>query len=357
VAAALVVASLSQASAAPPPDSAMTLLCAALSAPATVSYAGVVEAVRIGREFSEASVYRVEHRAPDLTRRSYTAPPPLDGESIVTRGDTDYVIDPKRRHVTETPNDSPEDRNSFARDADLLRANYRAVARDSDAFDGRSTLMVTAIDRFTNRPLLMVRIDRETKLVLDRQEFDANGSLRSESHFDVVRVTTAPLADFVVPDDFTLSKAVESNRSTDIMRVAHDAGFDARAPRQLAEGFSPLEADSGAVGSARNLHILYSDGVRAISLFESASTTAPEMAPFHPEAVIVGKRTGEYAVDGATALLSWSDGARCYTLVGEITLPELQRLAASVTPPLAKEKGTRRPTLGVPLRTSSVFRF
>jgi hypothetical protein len=81
------------------------------------------------------------------------------------------------------------------------------------------------------------------------------------------------------------------------------------------------------------------------------------MAPFHPEAVIVGKRTGEYAVDGATALLSWSDGARCYTLVGEITLPELQRLAASVTPPLAKEKGTRRPTLGVPLRTSSVFRF
>ena len=310
----------------------MTLLCDSLGAPATVSYTGVVEAIRMSREYSEASVYRIEHRAPDLTRRAYTAPPALDGESIVTRDGINYAIDPKRRRVVETPNDSPETREAFARDAALIRANYRAELRDGDTFDGRSTLSITAVDRFSNRPLLRLRIDRDTKLVLDRQELDVNGSLRSEQHFDLVRFANVPASDFDVPSDYTLTKAPETNRSSDVARVARDAGFDARAPRELAEGFVPLEADGGAISGVRDLHVLYSDGVRAISLFESASNSAPEMGPFHPQPVLVAGRSGEYAVDGATALLSWSDGTRCYTLVGEITLPELKILAISLSP-------------------------
>lgn len=331
-AAAIICCSLSQASAASTSDTAMTLLCDALAAPATVSYTGVVEAIRMSREYSEASVYRIEHRAPDLTRRTYTAPPALEGEAIVTRGGVNYAIDPKRHHVGESPNDSPENREAFGRDAALIRANYRAEVRDGDTFDGRPTISVTAIDRFTDRPLLRLRIDRDTKLVLDRQELDGNGSLRSESHFDLVRFTNVPASDFEIPSDYTLTKAPEMNRSSDVARVARQAGFEARAPRQLAEGFVPLEADGGAISGVRDLHVLYSDGVRAISLFESASNSAPEMGPFHPQPVSVAGRSGEYAVDGATALLSWSDGTRCYTLVGEIALPELQRLAVSLTP-------------------------
>ncbi len=265
----------------------MNLLCEALAAPATVSYTGVVEAIRMSREFSEASVYRIEHRAPDLTRRTYTAPPALDGESIVTRATINYAIDPKRRRVGETPNDSPGSRDAFARDAALIRTNYRAVERDGDSFDGRPTLSITAVDRFTNRPLLVLRIDRDTKLVLDRQELDVNGSLRSESHFDVVRFTNVPASDFDIPSNYTLSKATPKNRSSDVARVTREAGFDARAPRQLAEGFVPLEADGGAVSGVRDLHVLYSDGVRAISLFESASNSPPEMGPFHPQPVLV----------------------------------------------------------------------
>lgn len=310
----------------------MTLLCDALSAPATVSYTGVVEAIRMSREYSEASVYRIEHRAPDLTRRIYTAPPALDGESIVTRGATNYAIDPKRHRVGETPNDSPENREAFARDAALIRANYRAEVHDGDSFDGRATLTITAVDRFTDRPLLRLRIDRNTKLVLDRQELDVNGSLRSESHFDLVRFTTVPTSDFSIPSDYTLTKAPEANRSTDIARVARGAGFDARAPRELAEGFVPLEADGSAISGVRDLHVLYSDGVRAISLFESASSSAPEMGPFHPQPVVVAGHPAEYALDGTTALLSWSDGTRCFTLVGEITLPELKLIAVSLSP-------------------------
>jgi outer membrane lipoprotein-sorting protein len=330
--AALICCSLSQASAASEPDTAMRLLCDALAAPSTVSYTGVVEAIRMSREYSEASVYRIEHRAPDLTRRIYTAPPALEGESIVTRGEINYAIDPKRRRVGETPNDSPENRAAFARDAALIRSNYRAIVRDGDTFDGRPTLSITAIDRFTDRPLLLLRIDRDTKLVLDRQELDGNGSLRSESHFDLVRFSNVPASDFEIPSEFTLTKAPDTNRSRDVARVAREAGFDARAPRELAEGFVPLEADGAAISGVRDLHVLYSDGVRAISLFESASNSAPEMGPFHPQPVLVAGRSGEYAVDGATALLSWSDGTRCYTLVGEITLPELKLLALSLSP-------------------------
>jgi outer membrane lipoprotein-sorting protein len=331
-AAGLVCFSLSQASASPDPEAAMTLLCDALAAPATVSYTGVVEAIRMSSEYSEASVYRIEHRAPDLTRRTYTAPPALEGESIVTNGGINYAIDPKHHRVAETPNDSPESREAFARDAQLIRANYRAVVRDGDTFDGRPTLNIVATDRFVDRPLLVLRIDRATKLVLDRQELDVSGSLRSESHFDLVRFSNVPASDFEIPSDYAVTKTPEANRSSDVARVAREAGFDARAPRELADGFVPLEADGGAISGIRDLHVMYSDGVRALSLFESATNSAPEMGPFHPQAVTVDGRSAEYAVDGATALLSWSDGTRCYTLVGEIALPELQRLAGSLEP-------------------------
>ncbi len=50
------------------------LLFEASSAPSTVSYTGTVVVVRIGSRSAEASVYRIEHRAPDQTRRVYSAP-------------------------------------------------------------------------------------------------------------------------------------------------------------------------------------------------------------------------------------------------------------------------------------------
>src|SRR5947209_19403998 len=57
---------------APPSDSeAMQDLSDAIAAPDKESYVGLVQTVEYGSSHSNASVYRIEHRAPVLTRRWY----------------------------------------------------------------------------------------------------------------------------------------------------------------------------------------------------------------------------------------------------------------------------------------------
>jgi hypothetical protein len=46
----------------------------------------------------------------------------------------------------------------------------------------------------------------------------------------------------------------------------------------------------------------------------------------------VGAYEAEYAEDGSTALLAWSDGSLHYTLVGEVGQVDLPHLAAAMTP-------------------------
>src|SRR5581483_8143867 len=90
--------SLALASAAPSDEPADGLVFDAMTAPASVSYAGTVQVVSIGNQASQAWVYRIEHRAPDLTERTYLSPPRMHGDEILTRaGQSDFVDVHKHR--------------------------------------------------------------------------------------------------------------------------------------------------------------------------------------------------------------------------------------------------------------------
>src|SRR5579863_7747853 len=81
------------------------LLFAAIVAPANVSYAGIVQVVRIGSRAAEADVYRIEHRAPDLTRRDYEAPAALAGDTVVSKGRLLFSLDTPRHRIVEARNE------------------------------------------------------------------------------------------------------------------------------------------------------------------------------------------------------------------------------------------------------------
>jgi outer membrane lipoprotein-sorting protein len=333
VALALLSVSVAQAGADSGNDPALALLSQALAAPSTVSYSGVVQCVRFGNRAAEASVYRIEHRAPNLTRRTYTAPAAYSGDSEITQGGVKYAIDPTRHRVVETRSDATEDRLAMDDNAALIRENYRAVEQGVQAFDGRRTVGVSLINRYSGRRTMFVRIDVERKLVLDKQEYSDDGSLISEIRFESVTYSTLPAADFAVPKTYGVVKAArldESSRDAD--RIVRDAGFGARKPRTLPEGFSPLDGALIEMGGARTVHLLYSDGVRTLSLFESATPVAPNIAPFHPQSVSLGGRSAQYGEDGSVDLLTWTDGRLYYTLVGELGITELASIARKITP-------------------------
>ncbi|HVR46732.1 MAG TPA: DUF4367 domain-containing protein [Candidatus Binatia bacterium] len=331
---AMLTGSVSLAAAGPVPAAPETMLFAAIAAPSSVSYTGVVEVVRFGSHAAEASVYSIEHRAPDLTLRVYSAPSALSGDSVISKGDLSFSVDARRHRIVETRNAALDDRIAINDNYALLRANYQIVRKDDETFDGRSVVAIVLINKYNRRTAMLVRVDRETKLVLDKQEFALNGSLVGEVRFQSVRYTAAvATADFALPKQYQLVQGPtfgEPPQSPD--SAVRSAGFAAREPRTLPEGFAPIEGTLVELKGVRTVHLLYSDGIRTISLFENASASTLDMTGLQTERTQVGGRTAQYAEDGAMALLAWSDTTLHYALVGELGLSELQKIAASIAP-------------------------
>jgi negative regulator of sigma E activity len=321
---------LALADAKPAPETLDALLVAAMNAPATVSYTGTVEVVHFGGRTAEATVYRVEHLAGTLTRRVYVAPSSVSGDAIVLRGDSIFSIDSKHRRIVESRGDTED---SMALDDALLRRNYRAERTGAEEFAGRPVIDLTLVNRYSGRPTLIARIDALTKLVLERKEFAADGALLSEMRFEEIRYPASiPAADFALPQAYDIVHGTTSAESFDRPeRIVADAGFAAWEPLALPDGFSPVKAALMSLHGMRTVHLFYSDGLRTVSLFESANESTLEAARFSPQWLEIAGRRAEYAEDGGTALLSWSDGRVHYTLVGDAGLVDLRVMAAAIT--------------------------
>lgn len=327
--------SLAFAAARPAPDPFEAMLVAAMTSSANVSYTGTVEMLRIGTHSAEATIYRVEHRAPDFTRREYTAPSALYGDSVISKGQLIFSIDPKRRRIVERRSEPDGDSAALGADYALLRRNYRVTSTGSETFDGRRTIDVALINDHSGKRTMLLRIDTATKVVLDRQEFAANGALVSEVRFESIRyVAELPPGDFALPAGYALVRGATFGEPFERPeRVVPNAGFAAREPRMLADGFTPVDATLVEFHGIRTLHLLYSDGLRTLSLFENAQASTLDAARLRPQTVLVGRERALYAEDGPSALLAWSDGSLHYTLVCDTGLVDLRRIAESMKKP------------------------
>lgn len=313
-------------------ESPDALVYDAMAAPATVSYTGVAEIVRIGDDGSEASVYRIEHRAPNQTVRKYTSPPALAGDYVVSRGIESFSVDVNRHRVVRAANNNVNDQIAVDNNYLLLRQNYRAVTRSEESLDGRDVVDVALVNNFTHRTIVLVRIDKITKVVLDKQQFSSDGSLVSEMRFEEIRYDgTVPAADFALPKAYPVVAGRSFDaQSDDPHAAASAAGFTAREPKFLPDGFSPLAGRVDVMHGVRTLHVLYSDGLRTVSLFENNGGAAVNMARMHAQATTVAGHDATYAQRGPTTLLAWRDGDLHYALVGELRLDELERIASSI---------------------------
>jgi hypothetical protein len=330
---ALLACSVTPAGAGSGSDDDLQLLSQVLAAPAAVSYSGIVEVTRMGNGSAVSSVYRIEHRAPDLTRRTYSSPPRFFGDSEIVKGNLEFSIDAKNHRIVATRSQPALMAGPALHDREaLIRANYRTVWRGSGTFGGRPTIDALLINKHTNRPALFVRVDRETKIVLDKQEFAPSGATIGETRLDQVRYARISPAVFDLPKGYAIVQPQRVNGSSnDPDLVVRNAGFAARKPA-LPDGFAPIDGDLVELRGIRTVELLYSDGIRTVSLFETATAVTPDMAPFHPDSLNVGGRPAQYAEDGTVALLTWNDGTLYYTLVGQLGKAELQHIARAITP-------------------------
>jgi hypothetical protein len=69
-----------------------------------------------------------------------------------------------------------------------------------------------------------------------------------------------------------------------------------------------------------------------VSLFQNQSAAAVDFSHYKVNDTKIENHDAEYVEDGPTTLVAWSEAGLHFTLVGELTLPELEKIAASVVP-------------------------
>lgn len=316
-------------------ENANGLLRAGIDAPNSVSYVGRVQNVEFGQSRADATIFRIEHKSPDLTRRWYVAPQSLYGDSIISRGDTSYNVDIKHSRIIVSKDDAIDDQVAMDDNFSLLSHNYTSVIGPDEMIAGRRAISVLLVNKYTGQTVMRVWLDSTTRLVLQKERYANNGSITYQMRFDQIRYTNAmPGAIFDVPGNgFARVRGADHGAvSNDIGNVVRMAGFHARFPQHVPNGFTPVGGVVADVKGVRTLHLLYSDGVRTISLFENARDSAVDMGTYRVHTADVHGNEARYVNEGPTTLLAWSQSGLHLALVGELSRDELLKIAGSIAP-------------------------
>jgi negative regulator of sigma E activity len=332
----------------PPPLDPTALLRASVDAPKTVSYVGQFETVRFSSSHAVATIVKVEHRSPEETRRWYVAPDALYGDYVIQRGTAVYEFDTKHDKVTVTHNPLLDDQVATADNFDRVLENYRAIDDGPGMIAEHPTDSVELVNKYTGERAIRVWLDAKTHLVLKKEAYHGNGAVASQTLFDDLRYTTSiPEAVFstALPAGFSEQNGTElSMPSTDMDRTIKDAGFKPYTPKDLPQGFvltsSAVDtvarpgtgSTSGSGGGVRTLHLLYSDGLRSISLFENSTGASADFGNLHPKTIRFSDHDASYVEEGPTTLITWNEHGLHFAMVGDLLLPELVAIGKSVVP-------------------------
>lgn len=314
---------------------ARPLIVAAAAAPKHVSFVGQMSSIRSGTTRATAVVSKIEHRAPDETRRTYLAPQVLYGQFVISRGAMSWNVDPATKRVVVSENRAAVDPVAVVDDIALLDSNYRAVRSTSDDVANRKTDVVDLVSRYTGERAMRLWLDTQTHVVLAKEAYHSDGSLAWRTRFDDIRYTNGiPDAIFTasVPAGYQKVRGRSYKEPQMAPGAIPDAGFRPITPKYLPEGFSLVGSEVAAVKNVRNLHLIYSDGVRTLSLFENATDRVADFGALKPQATSFENHEAQYVRDGPTLLLAWREQGLAFTLVGDLDLKELVRIGISVIP-------------------------
>jgi hypothetical protein len=182
-------------------------------------------------------------------------------------------------------------------------AKYRTTTPvDGPAVAGRPTKVVEVLAG--GALLERIFLDRETNLLLERDQYDRAGAVVRRLAFE--SLTIGSVGKPPPPPRSPAHHAPEQVRPDELSSPA-------TAPETLADGYQRL----GVYRSGSVLQVLYSDGVYDLSLFEQEGRLRRSDLPGKGERVSVKGATGwRYPWPGGQ-LVMWSAGGRVFTAVSD----------------------------------------
>lgn len=314
---------------------ARPLLVAAVAAPKHVSFVGQMISVRSGQTRAFAVLLKIEHRAPEQTRRTYLTPHSLYGQFVISRGAMSWDFDPQRKRVVISENKAAVDPVAVVDDIALVDSNYRAVRTASGSVANRKVDVVDLVSRYTGERVMRLWIDAQTHVVLGKEAYHNDGSPSWSTRYEDIRFTEdipASIFASTVPSGFATVHGRSYPEPRALPSAVPDAGFKPVTPKYLPDGFTLTGADVSQIKGIRNLHLIYSDGIRTLSLFENATDRAIDFGGLRPQTLTFEDHQAQYVRDGPTLLFAWREQGLAFALVGDLDLKELVQIATSVVP-------------------------
>ncbi len=294
---------------------------------------------------------KISHAAPDLTRLEFLEPHAKQGQVVVTQGKEPWRLD--------QPDSQPVHFKRFGsyremeiRNMKLLLQNYNVQHLGSEQIAKRMADVIQICSRARPQIVRKIWVDKASRLPLKSEETSGNGTSECNKRFyyeQIQFVQSLPMNLFSVSVAQGSRSALPQTRreSITLEEAKRRAPFAIALPQHLPQGFllqqihwvgrgtpfskEAVSPESGGEGPPSGfLHFHYSDGLRAISLFEEGSESflSPAMA-------MLEKRMGNidrvYRLrDGTLNILHRHRGGTHATLVGELSYDDLIRMISSL---------------------------
>lgn len=308
----------------------------AVEADDSTSYSGTLTSVVYEGDHAASTVARIEHKAPNSWRIWYVAPADAYGRMIVSNESLTYRYDPSSNRVFSYDWTSTAPGLLVPVDTGRVESNYSVDVGAASSVAGRKTTVLSLVSKHTGTLVQRIWVDEQTKLILRRENYMADGSVGSKSSFDNIRVgVSLPQALFslTVPAGMTLvSGTTYAKTTTNTSALVKSLNFKFAPPQYLPNGFALERGSAASHDGINTVEFVYGDGLRTFSLFENATGQMPRFSEGEAEPIHIGEASGQYAEVSGQALASWNAGGLNFTIVGDLSTKEISKIGASIHP-------------------------
>ncbi|MBI5596692.1 MAG: hypothetical protein HY928_11430 [Elusimicrobia bacterium] len=319
-------------------DDAARLLREALDPPA-VSYSGTVSVTEARSNVPETRWLNVRYAPPGRSRRETLDRFGTVERLVVSDAETEWVWD--RRLKTAWQGGSRASARPFSdpeEELALLLDNYEVRRAGEDTVAGRPCRVLEVSPRRGGAPAQTLCVDAEEGVVLRRAVFAPDGSEAFKMSFETIDLSVKPAASdfrFKPPAGTRVLKARPAPDALELEEAAGATGMLPRPPDWVPPGYVFESVSVLPYKGATLLHYRWSDGVDALSMFQSpARTRIRPPAGSRPRRTKVGAAQAGLSLLADGKSLEWSAGDR-FVLMGRLSADELRKVAESVPAPKA----------------------
>ncbi len=278
---------------------------------------------------SEAEVF---FDSPNVYRREYMSAEGSPIKVVICDGQTEWIhfIEKKlawkggavKRQSKLLPID---------KEWELFMRNYRVLLKKGEVVAGRDTWHVDIMPNAPGKPKRLLLVDSVEPVILRSEEINPDGSIAVESQFENIDFNSV-IDDSLFHPNFPQGVTVKDHGVAPdfltLSEIEKSIGKKLGVPKELPDGF---EFESGNLFHFKGkpiTHLRYTDGLNIISLFQSETpiNTKNRVFGWHGYEGLNGK----IGFSRAGHVYHWRFGNRHYTLVGNISLAAMRKLARSL---------------------------